>query len=169
MSETTPPSDYTEDTDIWPLMVELRDCLCETLTTRGLMPGDCFCGIVPGQQATWDYMTGMAWVRLDSVVPSAVFPNQSFDLNNCGTTLAAEIEVGVIQCTPGPSADGSPPSQLQQFESSRLQIATMAAIRSAILCCDDNSDLDLILGAYEPQGPNGNLVGGTWRVSVGRA
>jgi hypothetical protein len=133
------------------------------------MPGDCFCGIVPGQQATWDYTTGMAWVRLTSVVPSAIFPSQSFDLNNCGTTLAAELEVGVLQCTPGPAADGSPPDQDQQTEAARLQVATMAAVRSAILCCADGSDLDLILGAYDPQGPNGNLVGGIWTVSVGRA
>jgi hypothetical protein len=169
MTETIPPSDFTEDSEIWPLLVRLRDCLCETLTERGLMPGDCFCGIVPGQQATWDYTSGMAWVRLDSVVPSAVFPGQSFDLNNCGTTLAADVEVGVLHCTPVQNADGSPPDQLQQFGAARLQMATMAAIRAAILCCADGSDLDLILGSYDPQGPNGGLVGGAWTVSVGRA
>lgn len=169
MSEPLPEIDYDEDTQIWPLLVRLRDCLCETLTARGLMPGDCFCGIVPGQQVAWDYQTGMAWVRLESVVPSAVFPNQSFELNNCGTTLAAEIEIGVLQCAPMPGADGSPPDQLQKFESARLQLATMAAMRAAILCCADDDDLDLILGDYEPQGPNGGLVGGVWNLSVGRA
>jgi hypothetical protein len=168
MSEV-PPDDYVEDTDIWPLMVSLSECLCAELTARGLLPGDCFCGIVPGQQATWDYSAGMAWVRMDGTVPSAAFPAQSFSLNNCGTTLAAEIEVGVVQCTPGPSSDGSPPTRAQQYESTRLQLATMAAMRTAILCCADASDMDMILGEYTPQGPNGNLVGGTWRVSVGRA
>lgn len=168
MSEI-PPEGYIDDTLIWPIMVQMRDCLCETLTERGLMPGNCFCGIVPGQQATWDYQSGMAWVRLASTVPSAIFPAQSFALNNCGTTLAAELEVGVLQCTPGPDASGNPPDQDQQFEAARLQVASMAAVRDAILCCADSSDLDLILGGYDPQGPNGNLVGGTWTVSVGRA
>lgn len=168
MSEV-PPEDYVEDDIIWPIMVQMQQCLCETLADRGLLPGDCFCGLVPGQQVTWDYSQGMAWVRLDSNVPSSVFPNQSFDLNNCGTTLAAEIEIGVLHCAPGPASDGSPPTQAQQFESTRLQMATMAAMRAAILCCADGTDLDMILGGYTPQGPNGNLVGGVWTVSVGRA
>lgn len=169
MSEVTPPIGYEDDSLVWPIMTRMRDCLCETLEERGLMPGNCFCSIVPGQQATWDYSNGMAWVRLNSVVPSAIFPAQSFALNNCGTTLAAELEIGVLQCTPSPSASGAPPDDDQQFESARLQVATMAAMRDAILCCADGSDLDLILGGYEPQGPNGGLVGGVWTVSVGRA
>lgn len=168
MSEI-PPEGFTDDTLIWPLLTQLSDCLCETLSERGLLPGDCFCGIVPGQQVAWDYTSGMAWVRLNSVVPSATFPNQSFNLNNCGTTLAAEVEVGVLHCAPGSASDGSPPGELQQFESARLQMATMAAMRSAILCCSESTDVDMILGAYEPQGPNGNLVGGVWTVSMGRA
>lgn len=168
MSEV-PPEEYTEDTEIWPLMVQMQQCLCETLEERGLLPGDCFCGMTPGAQVTWDYSQGQAWVRLSSVFPSAVFPSQSFALNNCGTTLAAELEVGVLQCTPVPSSDGSPPDEGQQFEATRLQLATMAAVRHAILCCAASSDMDLLLGAYEPQGPQGGLVGGTWTVSVGRA
>lgn len=167
--ETLPPTGYVDDTEIWPLMERLADCLCETLTERGVLPGGCFCDIMPGDQAVWDYSSGMAWVRLASVVPSSVFPNQDFELNNCGTTLAGEIEVGVLQCTPVGGADGSPPEPSQRREAARLQMASMAAMRAAILCCADGNDLDLILGAYDPQGPNGGLVGGVWTVSVGRA
>lgn len=167
MSEV-PPEDFADDTEIWPLMVLLSQCLCETLAERGLRPGDCFCGVIPGQQATWDYQAGMAWVRLGSVVPSAVFPAQSLTLNNCGTTLAAELEVGVLHCAPGSSPSGAPPGEVEQFEATRLQLATMSAIRSAILCCSEMSNMDMILGAYNPQGPSGNLVGGAWTVSVGK-
>lgn len=168
MSEI-PPEDYVEDGIIWPLMVQMQQCLCETLEERGLRPGNCFCGVTPGQQVTWDYSDGMAWVRLTSIVPSAVFPTQSFALNNCGTTLAAELEVGVLHCAPIQGPDGSPPTEAQQFEATRLQLATMSAIRSAIICCADSSDVDMILGGYDPLGPNGGLVGGAWTVNVGRA
>src|SRR5688572_16405444 len=44
------PEDYVEDDVIWPLMVRLRDCLCAELTQSGLLPGDCFCGVLPGDQ-----------------------------------------------------------------------------------------------------------------------
>lgn len=164
MSEI-PPEGYTEDDVIWPLMVQLSQCLCEEIEARGLLPGDCFCGILPGDQATWDYSTGMAWVRLVDSYPSTVFPTANTTPRaSCSASLVATLEVGLLQCAPQMGPDGSPPTQAEQFEAARLQIAGMRAMQQAIACCD----LPIVtLGSYTPNGPLGGLVGGTWNINVG--
>ena len=164
MSEPV-PEDYVEDDVIWPLMVQLQQCLCETLTTRGLMPGDCFCGVLPGDQVIWDYKEGMAWVRLATTYPTTTFPNIDNTLRgSCTAGLGATLEVGVLNCAPGISASGNLPTEFDQFEATRLQLATMRAMHQAITCCG----FDLaILGQYQPLGPQGGLVGGFWLVDVG--
>lgn len=163
MSEI-PPEGYVEDDAIWPLMVQMQQCLCETLTERGLMPGDCFCGILPGEQAVWDYSDGLAYVRLVDSYPSTTFPSANTTPSvSCSAMLVATLEVGLLQCMPI-NADGSPLSQEQSTEVSRLQMAGMRAIQQAIACCD----LPLVvLGSYTPQGPQGGLVGGFWQINVG--
>lgn len=159
-----PPEVYTEDDTIWPLMVMLQQCLCETLTIRGLMPGDCFCGVVPGDQAIQDFGTGMAWVRLANTYPTTEFPTIETALRgNCTASLAATLEVGVMQCAPSLTIGGAAPTQAQQFEATRLQMATMRAMHQAIVCCGIE---EKVLGQYEPKGPQGALVGGTWLVDV---
>jgi hypothetical protein len=162
---TIPPEGYVEDDAIWPLMVQMHQCLCETLTERGLMPGACFCGILPGDQAVWDYSDGMAWVRLVDSYPSTAFPAANTTPRvSCSAMLVATLEVGLLQCAPQMGGDGSLPTQEAQMEASRLQIAGMRALQQAIACCD----LPLIvLGTYTPQGPQGGLVGGFWQINVG--
>lgn len=163
MSEI-PPEGYVEDETIWPLMVQLSQCLCETLAERGIMPGDCFCGIFPGDNAVWDYSDGLAYVRLVDAYPSTTFPSaNTTPRGSCSAMLAATLEVGVLQCAPGLRADGGLPTAAEQMESARLQIAGMRAMQQAIACCD----IDLIvLGTYTPQGPQGGLVGGYWQLNV---
>jgi len=159
-----PPEGYVEDDAIWPLMVQMQQCLCETLTERGLMPGDCFCGVLPGDTAPWDFQTGAAYVRLVDSYPSTTFPNaDTTPRASCSAMLVATLEVGLLQCLPI-NPDGSPLSQAQQFEVTRLQMAGMRAVQQAIACCD----LPLVvLGSYTPQGPQGGLVGGFWQINVG--
>lgn len=160
-----PPEGYVEDDTIWPIMVQLQQCLCETLTERGLMPGDCFCGIFPGDQAPWDYSGGLAYVRLVDTYPSTVFPTaNTTPRGSCSAMLVATLEVGLIQCAPTLGADGSIPTQADQFEAARLQLAGMRAVHQAIVCCDIDP---IVLGTYTPQGPQGGLVGGYWNINVG--
>ena len=155
---------YAEDTTIWPAMEALSACLCAELAVSELLPDDCFCGILPGSQVTWDYGNGMAWVRLVNAFPSNTFPVQENTMRgSCQAPLAAELEIGVLNCAPGISSTGVLPTQAEQVEASRLQIATMAAMRRAILCCGVGT---LFLGAYTPLGPQG-LVGGAWQIFVG--
>lgn len=153
-----------DDTALWPAMVALSECLCETLEAEGLLPGDCFCGVLPGDNVAWDYKEGMAWVRLQDAFPSAVFPTQSTALRNCDTPIAATLEVGVLHCHPGLGPNGTFPSREMQFEATRQQMAAMAAMRKAVQCCGIDT---LILGLYTPLGPQGLYVGGSWTVYIG--
>lgn len=163
MSEV-PPEDYTEDDVIWPLLVRLQQCLCETLTARGLMPGDCFCGILPGDQVAYDYSSGMAWVRLVNEYPTTVFPQiDNTPRTSCAADLAATIEVGVMQCAPTLTGSGGLPTYADQFEATRLQMATKRAMHQAIVCCGFEN---AVLGQYSPQGPQGGLVGGIWLIDI---
>jgi hypothetical protein len=158
--------DFDNDTTIWPAMVALSACLCETLEERGLLPDDCFCGIVPGSPPSYDFQNGMFWVRLVNAYPSNTFPTQETTLRgSCSAPIAAELEVGGLQCAPMMSSTGAMPGVAEQQEAARLQLATQSAMRTAILCCTD--DFPILLGEYTPV-TDGGLVGGTWQVWVGQ-
>lgn len=156
----TPGEGYREDTTIWPVLEELQRCLCATLDEHGVMPGKCLCGIVPGAEASWDFPDGIAWVRLIAVAPVA-----GLDRSSCGVPLEAEIEVGVLNCAPTPTARGVLPDEAALRESARLQMAAMDAMRRAITCCYEGDHLSL--GIYTPLGPQGGLVGGSWTATYG--
>lgn len=159
------PEDYVEDDVIWPLMVRLRDCLCAELTQSGLMPGDCFCGVLPGDQVIWDYKEGMAWVRLANEYPTTTFPTiDNRPRGGCPPSVGATLEVGVLHCAPGIKGTKRLPTQAEQFEATRLQMATKRAIHRAIACCGFDP---MVLGSYSPLGPQGGLVGGQWLVDIG--
>ena len=156
----TPGEGYREDTTIWPVLEELQRCLCATLDEHGVMPGKCLCGIVPGAEVSWDFPDGIAWVRLIAVAPVA-----GLDRSSCGVPLEAEIEVGVLNCAPTPTARGVLPDEAALRESARLQMAAMDAMRRAITCCYEGDHLSL--GIYTPLGPQGGLVGGSWTATYG--
>ena len=157
--------DFDDDTLIWPTLTALSQCLCEELTATGLLPGECFCGVVPGDQAAYDSDEGLAWVRLDSAYPYTSFPNRDSDLSNCGKPLAFDVEVGVLHCITAMDNAGNPATALEKFEATRRQLATMAAMRRAIICCAPENLV--VLNSYTPIGPEGTLVGGSWSVTLG--
>jgi hypothetical protein len=156
---------YTPDTTVWPLLVELKECLCQELTTAELLPGDCFCGILPGSDVPYDYNNGMAWVRLTGANPSRTFPNTAVYTTGCGAPLAFGVEVGALACIPGLAPGGAFPTTEVRQEAASIQIATMQAMRRAITCCMPKG-LEILLQSYTPIGPEGGLVGGTWTASI---
>lgn len=158
---------YADDSAIWPALTELVTCLCSTIEDAGLPP-TCFCGLVPGDQVAWDYITdsgeGQAWVRLMNVYPSSAFPAADTTLrSSCASPLAAQVEMGILRCAPMPGDDGTPPGMSEQWEATRLQMADMRAMYSAVRCCYDKQEA-MVLGQYNPVGPAGGIVGGTWQV-----
>lgn len=158
------------DTAVFPILTMLASCLCEQVeATIGGLP--CFCGVVPGRFLPMDFCDcfgsgcGMAFVRLDSVVPSVAFPNAS-PTPSCSDPLAVRIEVGVHRCLPGMNEAGEPPDVAAQDEAVAIQMADMMAIRRAIKCCWQSSSKDYLLGPYTPSGPDGNCGGGSWIVTA---
>lgn len=156
---------YTPDTKVWPILEALKECLCTTLREAELLPGNCFCGILPGSDVPFDYQNGMAWVRLTDASPSTVFPAAAEYRRGCGSPLSFGVEVGALNCIPGLSATGTFPSAAVREEATRVQVATMMKMREAIVCCMPK-ELEIFLGAYAPVGPEGSVVGGTWTASI---
>lgn len=166
-------STVREDVQIYPLLTELTGCLCDELARSGL-EATCSCSLVPGVGPTLDFCEqgcdggcpGEAWVRLLSAYPSVDFPAQDARAT-CATGLAFEVEVGVGRCLPLGGNDGAPPEPAAMWDTARLQMADMAAMRRAIACCfRGQGDLDYVLLRFDPtQGAGGCLVS-TWTFVV---
>jgi hypothetical protein len=162
---------YTEDTRVWPMLLDLASCVCAEFNKAGL-PEFCFCGIVPGL-AVFDFCGenceegtcgGMAWVS-----PRIITPSQegavgvSVSPRRCQTPmLDVGFEVGAVRCAPMPDSDGTPPSMAVQLEAARLQMADMAAIERALLCCFSETPA---LDTWVSIGPDGGCLGGVWAAS----
>lgn len=140
-------------------------CLCAEVAKD---KPTCFCGVLPGAAIAHDYTSnceeacGMAWVRMDAAQPVTGIDLVDETVFNCGSDLGFSVEVGIIRCSVLPS-DGEAPTDAEQLEMAVQQLTDMATMRTAIACCDVG---DLILRAYQPFGPTGGVVGGTWLVSM---
>lgn len=169
---SVPPDEIVmvEDRIAWPVLVQLADCLCTELVTSGLPP-TCICSPMPGEAIAADYVSseqGMAWVRVGAVYPSSVFPAQDQSASGCLMPMAVQIEVGALYCAPVVEGRSkNPPGLGAMFDSTRLQMAAMAAMLRAIECClGAASRKGVALGPYAPIGPDGGVVGGSWTVTV---
>lgn len=164
------PVGLVDDRVAWPVLTRLADCLCQEIIKAGLPP-TCICSPFPGEAIATDYVSkdeGMAWVRVSSVFPSANFPAQDQIARGCLMPLAIQLEVGALFCAPVTNGRSSaPPRMPAMFDSTRIQMAAMAAMLRAIECClSHDSNKNVALGAYTPLGPDGGVVGGSWIVTV---
>jgi hypothetical protein len=156
------------------LLTDLAACLCAELTPEDADgPDVCFCDVAPGQTFAHDYAwgckggrCGAAWVRLASAYPAEGLgvPADS-RTSGCGTGLGVDIEMGVIRCLKTPK-DGTPPKAADMSAAALRQIADMLAIRRTIKCCPALEDIEFLLGTYQPIGPGGLVIGGTWTLSA---
>jgi hypothetical protein len=153
------------------LLTDLAGCLCEQIREDGLQE-PCFCGVMPGERVAFDYVgncedqDGMAWTRLITAYPAAGVGRVNQTVNNCNSTLGIEVEIGLLRSAPTMEAEGEPPSEGSQLETTALQIADMLAMARAVQCCFGNKDYDYILSQYRPFGPMGFAVGGTYSLMV---
>jgi hypothetical protein len=153
---------------IFERMEALATCMCKALADVGLKDL-CFCGVMPGDQIDTSYISndcpgcGMAWVRLVSSYPSVSLGTPSTAVNNCGSQIGIELEVGALFCISPGETDGSPPSAEELFNATKRQADAAQAIFKAINCCDIG---DSIIGTYVPFGPEGGGVGGAWPVAL---
>lgn len=155
---------YQPDVRIMPALMALHDCLCAELEKSGLDLG-CECLLVHGAVeniAPPAVGKGIAWVGLSSIFPSKSFPSPDTSTTNCPAPLAAIITVGVLRCYAVKAAGESPQEMLLYMDK---QMADMAAMRRAIVCCNGDFE-DIVLGQYTPLGPQGGVYGGTWSLSI---
>lgn len=174
------PADLVDD-PIFEVISRLSDCLCtELAAAKG--PGLCYCGMWVGAQPPPLGLTdgcndGVAWVRLVTAYPSAVFPQPDDGLTTCVTPIAYEVEIGVAR--PAPRAEGRAmfPDKQALFDAQRLYASDMRAARRALLCCLPQQqakvvprrDIVVRLGAFQPLENAAGKSGGMWQGFIGWA
>lgn len=162
---------YTPSRVVLPLVQELRDSVVRELQARGLADGLCFTSILPGGQVPIDYAaeacTGFMWVQLINANPTQRFPSPVSEPNACVSTLALTVQVGLMRPALLPEefqGEITLPTGDEQEEEAEKQFADMEAMLAGIM----GADIDQILVTqYEPAGPDGGAVGGTWTVQIG--
>jgi hypothetical protein len=163
-----PPAPWIADR-----LIELSACVCQMLTTEGT-GRPCWCGLTLGVNAAWDGCgecadggCGMGWVRLDGAYPFTAFPVEETEIaSTCGTFTGYTIEVGALRCMPQ-NEDGQPLGPDVTLGLAVDQARDMLALRSAILCCPAWPDWPVLLGSWQPLGPEGGCVGGFWTFALG--
>lgn len=154
------------------ILTELAGCLCRQIHDLGLAE-PCFCGVMPGDRVALDYVgncedrDGMAWVRLVASYPSTGVGTLSTNVNNCGSALSVDLEVGIMRTAPKMDQSGEPPDEAAQLAATDQQISDMMAMYKAISCCPALVDREYIAGIYKPMGPQGYALGGTVPVTLG--
>lgn len=172
---TVTPTTLLDSNLVFTRLSALATCLCAQITdpVNGV-PDVCFCGIVPGEQATALYADGdcadrcgMAWVRLVSLYPSVSIGVLDPTPGNCGSSIGVDVELGIMRCISVGDERGNPPTPDELLAATQLQIADSLVMQRAVLCCDAIPPSEVILSNYTPLGPAGGLVGGMWTLSMG--
>lgn len=160
--------------DIWPLLFDALDCLCDRVAgTLGGSPCVCtVCGgldAMPTDACACDSPDcGMAWVRLDGVYPSSNFPDADLSTVSCSSPLAYRFHVGVVRCQPTPDDHGNLPTPDQITRAAQITAEDMQAGYLAVQCClRVVGGKNRMLGSWTPIGaPESGCVGGYWPVTV---
>lgn len=167
-------ADILEDTQIYPALAELVECLRDSLGDSA----PCFCDILMGQQIPVDYVgdcedaqgnasCGAAYVRVEGAYPTADFPEPlAFPTSN--SVMAYNVSVGVLRCASIGQDDGNAidPADLKVLTTQLL--SDMKSIRRAIQCCFmlKFPDVQHVMGVFLPIPQAGDVVGGEWPISI---
>lgn len=153
------------DDQIMPSLVALHECFCAELAKAGLNE-NCTCALLYGDGATISAPESgnHAWVGISSIFPSKSFPSPDTAPENCAADLVAAGTMGVLRCY---KATTRSETQQQMTDRLDLQLADMAAMRRAVMCCAAQG-AQLKLGNYTPAGPDGTVYGGAWTFFIGR-
>jgi hypothetical protein len=156
------------------MLAILLEQLVAQLRDAGQLDSMCAVTAYPGNAVPADYVGGdecggMAWVRHVSSNPTVRFPAADVSVDNCLSTLAHIIEVGIIRPAPIPQSDGRDvdlPDPIEHLNSALDIAEDMVLMKNAIARAARSIDF-VILGSYSPVGPEGGAVGGTWSLTVG--
>lgn len=157
------PTGFTEDTQLWPVMLDLLNCYEQELTDRGLH-NLCMVTLAPGAEVdTLRAEEGIAWVGISSAYPSTTFPTQDGGTTSCSTNTVGVLELGLLRCIKVKERTSLTPAEAAEYM--KVQMADYAAMRAAVRCCATAAGL-MVLGSYRPIGPEGGVYGGAVSVSV---
>lgn len=159
-------------TKVSTVLKDLAACLCAQIEEDG-SASPCFCGVVPGGNVTPDYLggctaekCGMAWVRLGSAYPSNTPGLAIEETGNCTSGNGIEVEMGLLRCAPMPDSRGNPPSAEVREAAFDQQVKDMLTMKRAIKCCSSLKPKEYVLNIYTPVGPEGDVLGGFWSLSI---
>lgn len=157
---------FMGDAIIFPALLKLKECLCNELEKAGLSEL-CECILLHGSGAQIEQPAigrGVAWVGVDAIFGSKNFPSPDGDVYTCSSPIAASVTVGVLRCYKVRER-GETPDEMREYLD--IQMADMAAMRRAIICCAGDDDIAVSLGTYTPIGPQGGAYGGSWSPTLG--
>lgn len=157
--------------DIGGIMDVLLANTLKELRADGTGENLCAASLVPGDQFSMDYgeCGGILMVRLNTANPSAAFPSADVTIDNCAYTLAFPIEVGVFRPAPKITTrlgKALPPGDAENTAATHMMLQDLKAMHRAIRALKEEVEL-VVIGQYVPQGPIGDLVGGSWTLTVG--
>lgn len=152
------------------LDIILAACVVE-LRADGTDDKLCAVAKYPGEAAPLDYAEcgGMLWVRLVTGAQTTQFPNPEQRPNVCASTLAFNVEVGLMRPSPIPEdilGDFELPSDKDHTDATDRQLDDMEAVHRGLVRAA--RDIEMVsIGSYTPVGPVGGTVGGLWTLTVG--
>lgn len=165
------------DTLVDPLLLALRDCLCEQVARTSLGP-TCRCMVVHGfTSPTMDGCDcectveddptvtghGDSWVRLVRLDPDLT--DGSLVSGVCAPGWQAVIELGTYRCAPVPE-DGQPLEAAVLTAFSMKMGSDRSALLRTVRCCSELRDRDYAVDFYSPLGPSGGCSGGLLQLRV---
>jgi hypothetical protein len=150
------------DTALYPQLVKLLGCIDAKMDECEIEL--CYLGIPSGVTVDLSPVSAsgsMAWVRVVTL-----FPVTLPELQRCNIQIQAQISVGFATCY-SINEDGTPLSAEQDMVLSEHVMSLQSALLNAITCCDwPTSRRAVSVGSYEPIGPTGGAVGGSWNVGI---
>lgn len=169
---------FIDEQSAKPLAAALLVCLSQQVALLERPPSNV--SLRPGAQAVIGIATrrdecceGVAWVRTASIAPSSTANWPSPDVTpygvpgGCGPQrLAVVFELGIVRCSPTPSASGII-SDEQWNALSELILDDYAAMYRAFCCFQQQFNTrPMLVGQWTPLGPDGNCIGGSMNVTV---
>lgn len=116
---------------------------------------------------------GQLWARLVNSYPSVNFPEQDGAPHRDHLSWAVVIEVGLVRPAPiVTEVNGQVvvPSAAQEQDAAAVALVDAAVIREALLNrypeAIGDEDVAVILGAFDPIGPDGGVVGGAITATI---
>lgn len=153
-----------EDTVASARLMNILNTVVAVVTEANGAP--CSAALVPGAIVDWggcgqceSGACGMVYVRVETMFRSFTFPEPSLELG-CGAPLAMQLRVGVLRCLSIDSQGGL--DDAESTEAALVALTDALAVRRALACLSG----DVVLGTYDPLGPQGGCVGGEWQVTV---